>query len=53
MNVLFLTCWYPNKENPWFAIFIKEQAKAIASQKDIHLKVLQVWPVKSRSLLVR
>lgn len=50
MNVLFLTCWYPDKNNPGTGVFIKEHAKAIASQPGIDLKVLQIWPQKGSSL---
>lgn len=50
MNVLFLTCWYPDIKNPGAGVFIKEHAKAIASQPGIDLKVLQVWPQKGSSL---
>ena len=46
MNVLFLTCWYPDSENPAAGTFIKEHARAINDQPDIHVKVLQIWPRK-------
>ncbi len=50
MNVLFVTCWYPTLTNPGLGVFIKEHAKAIATQPGIQLKVLQVWPQKGNSL---
>src|SRR5690554_1990917 len=50
MNVLFLTCWYPDSENPAAGVFIKEHAAAISKQADIHLKVLQIWPTKGRGI---
>lgn len=50
MKVLFLTCWYPDEKNPGIGVFIKEHAKAIASQPGIDIKVLQVWPQKSSSV---
>lgn len=48
MKVLFLTCWYPDSENPGTGIFIKEHARAIAGQAGIRLMVLQIWPKRSK-----
>lgn len=49
MNVLFLTCWYPDTNNPGLGVFIKEHAKSISSQPGIDLKVLQIWPQNGSS----
>ncbi len=49
-RILFVTCWYPTKEEPAFGIFIREHARAVARQPGIDLKVLQIWPVKNRKL---
>lgn len=43
MNVLFLSCWYPSKENPLKGIFVREHARVIhASGQKIIVLVLNV-----------
>lgn len=31
MNILFVTQWYPNREQPFFGIFVREHARAVLS----------------------
>lgn len=31
MNILFVTQWYPNREQPFFGIFVREHARAVQS----------------------
>lgn len=47
MKVLFITCWYPTKENPGFGIFVHEHAKAV-QRAGAEVRVLHIWPVKDR-----
>jgi len=35
IKVLFLTSWYPNKENPMEGVFIREHARAISKYDDL------------------
>jgi len=48
MKVLFITSWYPTKNNPNFGIFVKEHAKAIQTT-DVELVVLAVVSERSNS----
>ena len=48
MKVLFITSWYPTKNNPNFGIFVKEHAKAIQTT-DVELIVLAVVIERSNS----
>ncbi len=50
MKVLFVTSWYPTKENPGFGVFIKEHAKAIHSAQ-VEIVVLAVLVERSTSIL--
>jgi glycosyltransferase involved in cell wall biosynthesis len=47
MSVLFFTCWYPSKENPYQGVFIKEHATAIyKSGVSIQVLALDIQPGK-------
>jgi len=41
MKVLFIPSWYPNKKDPFYGIFVKEQVLALAASK-ISVSVLYV-----------
>lgn len=50
MKVLFISSWYPTKNNPNFGIFIKEHAKAIQTS-EIDIVVLAIITERSKSIL--
>lgn len=50
MNVLFITQWYPNRENPFFGIFVREQVRAAQSAGHT-VQVLALSLHKSKGLL--
>ncbi|GDX52934.1 LPS biosynthesis protein RfbU [Bacteroidota bacterium] len=49
MKILFLTCWYPHKENPGKGIFIKEHANAIKSVGN-EIVVIAISSIKDSAL---
>jgi glycosyltransferase involved in cell wall biosynthesis len=49
MNILFISSWFPTKNNPGFGVFVKEHAKAIQTTK-VELVVLSVITERSKSL---
>jgi glycosyltransferase involved in cell wall biosynthesis len=49
MNVLFISSWFPTKNNPNFGVFVKEHAKAIQTT-EAQLVVLAVVTERSKSL---
>ena len=48
MKVLFVTSWFPSKNNPGFGIFVKEHAKAIYSA-GVEIVVLAILVERSTS----
>lgn len=50
MKVLFISSWYPTKNNPNFGIFVKEHAKAIQTT-EIDIVVLAIMTERSKSIL--
>lgn len=50
MNVLFLTCWYPSKDEPTKGIFIKEHAAAVHLHSEHKLTVLAIHIEHSSAL---
>lgn len=52
MNILFVTQWYPNRQQPFFGIFVREHARAVQSAGHTVL-VLAVSLHKSRELFIK
>jgi L-malate glycosyltransferase len=49
MKVLFISSWYPSKNNPGFGVFVKEHAKAIQSA-DVEIIVMAILIERSKSI---
>lgn len=49
MNILFVTQWYPNRQQPFFGIFVREHARAVQSAGHL-VQVLALSLHKSRTI---
>lgn len=49
MNILFITQWYPNRQQPFYGIFVREHARAIQSAGHT-VQVLALSLHKSKSI---
>jgi glycosyltransferase involved in cell wall biosynthesis len=53
-RVLVLPAWYPSERDPLWGIFVREQARAVASQADVAvLHVEWAWPRGPRPIEIR